>query len=231
MDLWVTNGRGCFWSGLYARGVTTIFIGSDCNTSVFRPCHFSSHVLFRPSAARDTRRLRRSNGEKAKGQYRLGQKFFERVVIDTELISNWTFDPRRWPVNRPRSGFLASSTTIMDGMQTIPGNDWKHAVLCLKPQIRNCCEQLNFQTTINNQMYSTSSQILQRDKVKLNYLPAQNKIKPSNEWIMISSANFRETYSYGTGMNSIKPFPGNRKCQETLLCGLNSMSTLPLPEW
>lgn len=124
---------------------------------------------------------------------------------------------------------MTCESTNAPGMQTIPGNDWKHAVLSPQPQIRNCCEQLNFQTY--NQMYSTSSQSLQRDKVKLNYLPAQNKIRPSNEWITISSANFRETYSYTVvGVNNIKPFPGNRKCQETLLCGLNSMSTLPLPE-
>ena len=47
---------------------------------------------------------------------------------------------------------------------------------------QNCCEQLISKLTFfDNQMYSTSSQILQRDKVKLNYLHAQNKIKPSNE--------------------------------------------------
>lgn len=79
-------------------------------------------------------------------------------------------------------------STNAPGMQTIPGNDWKHAVLSPQPQIRNCCDYLISKLTFfNNQMNSTSSQILQRDKVKLNYLLAQNKIEPSNEWIMISS--------------------------------------------
>ena len=90
MDLWVTEPRGVFLERSVRARRTDNFhwLRLQYVSIPSLPLIFSSHVLFRPSAARETRQVRRSNGEKAKGQYRLGQKFFERVVIDTELISN-----------------------------------------------------------------------------------------------------------------------------------------------